>query len=217
MTDRNYTDAEFEKWMPLVHHVLREQFTAVADGRAWGRRRPLDKDDLLQVGYIALLTAFRDFDDSKATFKTFAYTVIKRAMIDAVQQDSTPVRIKSWKYAKGRAGQEIHDDWLNALKCVLFSEIDYDDELCVREVAQDPQQVAEQRDLLEWCISKLRYLMDEAMWGLLKERSEGAQIKDLAEARGISPRTASNRLRRAMLQASQILTPEMLDEWDGTR
>lgn len=57
----------------------------------------LTYEDYEQEGRLALLRAARRFDPGKGHFLTFAATVIRSAMIDALRRDHPEISIVSWE------------------------------------------------------------------------------------------------------------------------
>lgn len=72
-------DRMVEQFLPLVHYVVaRLPVTMPAS---------LDKDDFYSVGVIGLMHAATTYDPSRgASFKTFAYTAIRGAILDEVRK-----------------------------------------------------------------------------------------------------------------------------------
>jgi len=58
----------------------------------------LDKDDLFQVGALGLLKAAKAYKfDMNAKFSTYAYTWIKKYMLDEIANNGFTVRVPKWK------------------------------------------------------------------------------------------------------------------------
>jgi len=85
-TGASARDALVEQFLPLVRYVV-AQFPARMHGQ-------LDRDDFHSVGVLGLLHAAEHFDPTRgASFKTFAYTAIRGAILDEVRRlDPLPRR-----------------------------------------------------------------------------------------------------------------------------
>lgn len=72
-------DALVTRYIPLVRHVVaRMPVTMPAS---------LDRDDFFSVGVIGLMHAAKTYDSARgATFKTFAYTAIRGAILDEIRK-----------------------------------------------------------------------------------------------------------------------------------
>ena len=72
-------DALIEQFLPLVRHVVARLPVALPRG--------LDRDDLLGAGTLGLIHAADHFDPTRgASFKTFAYVVIRGAALDEIRR-----------------------------------------------------------------------------------------------------------------------------------
>ncbi len=80
-----------EQYLPLVHHIVGRLNISLPPG--------LDRDDLFSVGVLGLMKAAATYKKSRgASFKTYAYTLIRGAILDEVRRaDPVPrsVREKS--------------------------------------------------------------------------------------------------------------------------
>jgi RNA polymerase sigma factor for flagellar operon FliA len=72
-------DRLIEQYLPLVHYVVaRLPVTMPAT---------LDRDDFFSVGVLGLMQAAANFDPTRgASFKTFAYTAIRGAILDEIRK-----------------------------------------------------------------------------------------------------------------------------------
>ncbi len=158
ITDR---DRMIEQYLPLVRHIVaRLPITMPAS---------LDKDDFYSVGVIGLMHAATKFDPTRgASFKTFAYTTIRGAILDEVRKhDAVPRnrrdRLRKMDHANGALWNELNrEPTLAELAEVLeCKESDLDDDL---------QAVHTSR-----CLS-----LDESYGGEDGGGTMGAQLADLA-------------------------------------
>ncbi len=72
-------DALIERYLPLVRHIV---------GRlTYGLPRGIDRDDLQATGAMGLIRAAETWEEDKgASFKTFAYTAIRGAILDELRR-----------------------------------------------------------------------------------------------------------------------------------
>ncbi len=83
-------DKLIEDYLPLVKHVLGRLPITLPPG--------LDRDDLFSIGVCGLIHAADTFDPSRgATFKTYAYTAIKGAILDELRRHDPVPRSKREK------------------------------------------------------------------------------------------------------------------------
>lgn len=76
---RQDRDALVERYLPLVRHVVGRLPIALPP--------TLDRDDLCSSGVIGLIHAAETYDETRgASFKTFAYTAIRGAILDEVRK-----------------------------------------------------------------------------------------------------------------------------------
>ncbi|MCK5944933.1 MAG: FliA/WhiG family RNA polymerase sigma factor [Planctomycetes bacterium] len=122
-------DRLVEQYLPLVRYVVaRLPVTMPAS---------LDKDDFYSVGVIGLMHAASTFDPARgASFKTFAYTAIRGAILDEVRKhDPVPRnrrdRLRKMSKANAQLWSELdREPTLPELAEVLeCSESDLDDDL----------------------------------------------------------------------------------------
>ena len=81
-------DALIEQYLPLVHHVLGRLHVAFASG--------CERDDLVSCGVVGLIHAAETYDETRgASFKTFAFTTIRGAILDELRrQDPMPRAVR---------------------------------------------------------------------------------------------------------------------------
>ena len=98
-------DALVEQYLPLVRHVAARLPVALPSG--------MDRDDLFGAGTFGLIHAASTWDPTRgASFKTFAYTAIRGAMLDEVRRvDPVPRprrdRIRSTRRATAELEREL--------------------------------------------------------------------------------------------------------------
>lgn len=122
-------DRMIEQYLPLVRHIVaRLPITMPAS---------LDKDDFYSVGVIGLMHAATKFDPTRgASFKTFAYTTIRGAILDEVRKHDTVPRnrrdrLRKMDHANTTLWNELNREptlaeLATALEC---KESDLDDDL----------------------------------------------------------------------------------------
>lgn len=97
-------DRLVEQYLPLVRYVVsRLPVTMPAT---------LDKDDFFSVGVMGLMQAAATFDPARgASFKTFAYTAIRGAILDEVRKhDPVPRGRRDRLRRMERASSQLHAD-----------------------------------------------------------------------------------------------------------
>lgn len=79
MRSQEERDRLVEQYLPLVHYVVaRLPVTMPAT---------LDRDDFFSVGVLGLMQAASNFDPTRgASFKTFAYTAVRGAILDEIRK-----------------------------------------------------------------------------------------------------------------------------------
>ncbi len=79
MRSQEERDRLVEQYLPLVHYVVaRLPVTMPAT---------LDRDDFFSVGVLGLMQAAANFDPTRgASFKTFAYTAVRGAILDEIRK-----------------------------------------------------------------------------------------------------------------------------------
>ncbi|MFQ5505646.1 MAG: sigma-70 family RNA polymerase sigma factor [Planctomycetota bacterium] len=77
-------DSLIEQYLPLVHHIVGRMGLALPPG--------IEKEDLYSAGVLGLMHAAESYDPTKgAIFKTYAYTIVRGAILDELRrQDPVP-------------------------------------------------------------------------------------------------------------------------------
>ncbi len=82
---REERDRLVESYLPLVHHIVGRIGSALPP--------PLDKEDLFGAGVLGLMHAAETYDPSKgASFKTFAYSAVRGAVLDEIRKQDPLTR-----------------------------------------------------------------------------------------------------------------------------
>lgn len=124
-------DRLVEQFLPLVHYVV-ARLPLTMPGS-------LDRDDFFSVGVMGLMHAAATFDPNRgASFKTFAYTAIRGAILDEVRKhDPVPRNRRDRLRKRERTTQQLRgelgraptpEELATAMGC---SEQDLDDDLQV--------------------------------------------------------------------------------------
>lgn len=215
------TEEDFEQWRPLVFHVLKRFRWAYAtpsddEEGVLSIVRPADKDDLIQEGFLALLNAWKHWDETRGgEFSTYAYCSIWNAMLKAVRQHMALVKVGDWARVPKHGSEELQRTWNAALRCWLFSENRDHEEmkhlLEPQDIGPDPAMSLEERDLCEHCVRVVAERRGETaakiLEGLLAGRSVSAIARDLGYRREWTSIMATQ-VRR---EAARILIEEDLD------
>ncbi|MDP6424793.1 MAG: FliA/WhiG family RNA polymerase sigma factor [Planctomycetota bacterium] len=128
MRSRVERDLLVEQYLPLVHHVLGRLCVSLPNG--------VERDDLHAVGVLGLIHAAEGYDESRgATFKTYAYTAVRGAILDELRRldplpratrERTRRLERSWHTMAADLGRcPVREEIASHLGCTL-AELDED-------------------------------------------------------------------------------------------
>ena len=136
----------------------------------------IEREDLQQEGYIALLDAVKTFDPMKGSFYSFASACIDNRMKNAA--------------AKARGKLEKADDY--DFEQIIDDRSSIDDHVIVKEYDIELK-------------NKLSKLLTEKEHNVLKLYLEGYSYKQIAEKLGVSVKSVDNSLLRARNKLKDVL------------
>ncbi|MBL9077204.1 MAG: FliA/WhiG family RNA polymerase sigma factor [Planctomycetes bacterium] len=180
-------DRLIEQYLPLVRYVVaRLPVTTPAS---------LDRDDFYSVGVVGLMHAASTFDPARgASFKTFAYTAIRGAILDEVRKhDPVPRNRRDRLRRMERTSSALHAE--------------LDREPTLAELAAAMQCTEAELDLDLQALHTSRTLsLDESLGGGEETRTRGSQVAD--DAVPEPDALASDRERLAALTKAIANLPE---------
>jgi RNA polymerase sigma factor (sigma-70 family) len=195
-----------KNWMPLVVHVMLKHFSwAIMDsgtGAYQKIRRAVDPGDLKQVGFLALVDAYNNFDKkhhSNSSFKTYAYRVIYNSMLNYLDDNCTPITTSRRRQILKQGSEFVKTQLEAATQYTTFSEIssarrssDMDELEYVPSAARDDVSTHDPRVLLEdsefhqHCMDKIKAGLESEEYRALILRYSGKTFDQIGETLGIS-------------------------------
>lgn len=154
-----YLDILISRYMPLILKT-----SAAYEGSG------ADSEDLIEEGILAVFSAVKAFDGTKASFSAFAALCIKRAM-------SSHIRTVS-------AGKRIPDRLVSSLDEVDISSPD------------TPEQLYIQKESLQSLKESIRFSLTELEYSVLCAYLEGFTHQQIAARLDISLKSVDNALSR---------------------
>jgi len=221
-------------WLPLVMHIINKHFQWVFIETGTGSfrkiRRAVDNDDLKQIGWLALQSAWEGYSKqhrSKACFKTYAYRAIYNRILNYIDENCTPITMpRRWQITKN-GNEELIRHMRAATNYACFSELSLavrDGSCSTGEVEFVPIQPPEEEEYTdistkvedqefhEHCIEKLKDKLTEEEWKVLMLRYEGGKsgtYKMIGKKLGMSHETVSKILEALNYKINHILYPEI--------
>lgn len=138
----------------------------------------LDVEDFIQEGILAIFSAVKAYDSEKASFKTFAYLCINRAMSAAVQR------------AVGNA-KHIPDELI-----LPIDDIELTDTNSPETILIEKENFSDFEHTLKQDLSKFEYQV-------LVEFLSGKSYADIADTLGITAKAVDNALSRIRSKIKQ--------------
>lgn len=197
---------DFEQWVPLIHHIIKNHFGwsyVPNGGGSFRTSRTVDYNDLVSEGSIALIHSWRKFDSTRkeASFKTYAYRAIMRRLRKFIDSTISPISTKNWRdhVSRGEPTSKVA-----AAYCAsLFSEHADGNEGQIPDTHH-----IEDFDNLEWkdhCIETLKRNLTTQEMAILKERYSGMTFTQIAKRRGTTRETARKLHSELIVKAYSIL------------
>ena len=148
-----------------------------------------DKDDLFQEGMIGLVKAIRAFDESKASFKTFASLCIQRQILTAINTDNA---------GKNKfLNQSINDFFIT-------DEDDFSYEnRCVS--LYNPEELYLAKEKLELLENYVQEILSGMEIAVFKKMEYGYNYLEIADMIGITSKAADNCIQRIKKKIGKFL------------
>ena len=146
----------------------------------------IDRDDLIQIANIALYRAILQFDGSRgAKFSTFAYTVIRRSVIKAVERYN---RIYTHE-VKSLDGGELSENWKGFVS---------------EDFRNDPEQMLRYKDSITKAATFLEKLNQEE-YTIIEMRREGKTYRQISDYLGVSVKHVDYIVQKVKKQGVQYI------------
>lgn len=165
---------EYKYLQLLINRYMPYIISAASRYNAGG----LDTEDFIQEGVLAIFSAVKTYDDSKASFKTFACLCINRAMSSALSRV---------------VGNSKH------IPENLISPID-DIELAD---TSDPESILIEKENFSDLEHTIKKDLSKFEYQVLGEFLSGKSYADIAETLGITTKSVDNALRRIRAKIKQ--------------
>ncbi len=149
------------RYLPMLQR-LSQQF----------RSTPFERDDLVQEGLIALLSAVRTYrTEQNGSFRTYAYVCSRNRMVSALRRDSA---------------------WNRVGDAEPFTE---DDECCT-SMADDPAEVFHRREEWEQLRNRIRGTLTDSEYQALMLYLASYSYREIADRLQITEKAVDNALQR---------------------
>jgi RNA polymerase sigma factor for flagellar operon FliA len=227
-------DELVERFLPLVRHVAGRLPVAMPAG--------FDREDLHSAGVLGLLHAATTWDPTVGTsFKTFAYTAIRGAMLDELRRlDPLPRPRRDRLRAMRKAGEELRrtlgrdaaieeiaarigadvEDLLVDLEMLRITRVislDHppsasgDGPIEPATDRDDPSRDAEQRDLLDALTSAIAELPEIDRRVMVLYHHDGLYLKEIGILLGVSESRVCQILARAQGRVRRLIRDDADD------
>lgn len=169
--DQEALDLILKEYKKLIYLNIRNYFLVGAD-----------QDDLLQEGTIGLLKAIKNYNEGKASFKTFATLCIRRQILTAVRS-STAQKNSALNEASGNnlETEDGHEDYPKE----LYSNVRYNPEA----IFLSKEKIMEFQDFVEHNFSPFERQVFNYM-------IKGFSYKEIAEELEKTPKVIDNSFQR---------------------
>jgi RNA polymerase sporulation-specific sigma factor len=138
----------------------------------------LDVEDFIQEGILAIFSAVKTYDSEKASFKTFAFLCINRAMVTAVQR------------AVGSA-KHIPQELILPIDDVEITD------------ASNPESILIEKENFNDLAHTLKQDLSKLEYNVLNEFLSGKSYADIAATLGITVKAVDNALARIRTKIKQ--------------
>jgi RNA polymerase sigma factor (sigma-70 family) len=215
--------------MPLVIHIIDKNFSWATTDTGTGSflkiRRSVDRDDLKQVGVIALLTAGEKYNPehpSNSSFKTYAYKIIYNAILNHLDSNCTPLSMPSRRYILKTGSVFLKGCLAAATNYSTFSELSNRSKIHEAtdfvprgtkdvDAAADPALIAEKKDFQEHCINKLKDNLTEEEYRILLLRFSKMTYRQIGDSVGLSYEAVRKHLRKLNKKVRDVLSDEIAE------
>ncbi len=137
-----------------------------------------DTEDFIQEGVLAIFSAVKTYDDSKASFKTFAGICINRAMTSALTR------------AVGKA-KHIPENLISPIDDVELAD------------TSDPESILIEKENISNLEHTIKKDLSKLEYQVLSEFLSGKSYADIAKTLGITTKSVDNALRRIRAKIKQ--------------
>ncbi len=219
--NREERDRLVEKYLPLVHHIV---------GRI-GNRLPflLEREDLFSAGVLGLIHAAESYDPGKgASFKTYAYTAVRGAVLDEIRRQdplsrTTRERLKRLELECGRlcnelgrqptntelaealdlAPEEVDRQWsaMHLAQVLSFDDAQEGTEGLRKEPASEapsPEARVETEERIRRLESAIAGLPEQQRQVIVLYHYEGLRLREIGSLLGVTESRVSQILSKAM-------------------
>ena len=138
----------------------------------------LDTDDFIQEGVLAIFSAVKTYDSSKASFKTFAGLCVNRAMSTALSR------------ATGNA-KHIPEDLISPIDDIELAD------------TSDPETILIEKESFSDLEHSIKKDLSDFEYRVLGEFLNGKSYADIAASLGVSTKSIDNALRRIRTKIKQ--------------
>lgn len=138
----------------------------------------LDTEDFIQEGVLAIFSAVKTYDDSKASFKTFVGLCINRAMSSALSR------------ATGNA-KHIPENLISPIDDIELAD------------TSDPESILIEKENFSDLEHTIKKDLSKFEYQVLGEFLNGKSYADIAETLGVTTKSVDNALRRIRAKIKQ--------------
>lgn len=138
----------------------------------------LDTEDFIQEGVLAIFSAVKTYDDSKASFKTFVGLCINRAMSSALSR------------ATGNA-KHIPENLISPIDDIELAD------------TSDPESILIEKENFSDLEHTIKKDLSKFEYQVLGEFLSGKSYADIAETLGVTTKSVDNALRRIRAKIKQ--------------
>ncbi len=151
-----------------------------------------DRDDLVQEGFIGLLKAVRDFDDSRSErFDWFASLCIRRQVITALK---TATRQKHWSLNHSISlSKELHSEGTSTMIDVL-----------VDPMSQEPERIIALKEMIEEATKNICSSLSNLELQMFLLYVNGLSYKEIGERLGVKDKSVTNGMFRVQKKLKGI-------------
>ena len=165
--DYKYLQQLINRFMPYIISVA-SRYNASA----------LDTEDFIQEGVLAIFSAVKTYDATKASFKTFVCLCINRAMSSALSR------------AVGSA-KHIPENLISPIDDIELAD------------TSDPEKILIEKEAISNLESSIKKDLSKLEYDVLVEFLNGKSYADIADTLGITTKSVDNALRRIRAKIKQ--------------
>lgn len=219
--NREDRDQLVEQYLPLVHHIVGRLTVRLPAG--------IEKDDLFSAGVLGLMNAAESFDSGRgATFKTYAYTIVRGAILDELRRldpitRSARERIRKLEATRRELSNDkgrspTREELAEALDCTLealdqdFGQLQTAQILSIDDGGEEsggfsdtligpqalPEEILEKKEALEALSREIANLPQQDCQVVILYYHEGLLLKDIGTILGVSESRVCQILSKAL-------------------